>query len=75
MSATWIFSDRSPGRYAFNVLAGMPLPGTPLRKAAPGRVSGEQGARLESLEGGGKLFGQWRRQAALASALAAERMA
>ncbi|MBL8804656.1 MAG: TIGR04013 family B12-binding domain/radical SAM domain-containing protein [Planctomycetes bacterium] len=53
----------------------MPLPGTPLRKAAPGRVAGAQRARLESLEGAGKLFGQWRRHEQLAGELAAQRTA
>lgn len=51
----------------------MPLPGTPLRKAAPGRIGDEQRARLESLEGAGKLFGQWRRHAELGAQLAARR--
>jgi len=51
----------------------MPLPGTPLRKAAPGRVAATQRARLETLEGAGKLFGQWRRHEQLADELAARR--
>lgn len=53
----------------------MPLPGTPLRKSAPGRVAVAQRTRLEALEGAGKLFGQWRRHEALAGELAAQRAA
>lgn len=49
----------------------MPLPGTPLRAAAPGRVEGRQRRRIESLEGAGVLFGQWRRQEQLAKRRAA----
>lgn len=51
----------------------MPLPGTPLRAAAPGRVEAAPRRRLESLEGAGQLFGQWRRQEQIAQRRAAHR--
>ena len=40
----------------------LPLPGTPFRDAAPGRVDEAVAARLSSLEGAGRLFGQWKAQ-------------
>jgi B12-binding domain/radical SAM domain protein len=51
----------------------MPLPGTPFRAASAGAVSGEARTRIESLEGSGRLFGQWRRQESIARELAQRR--
>jgi B12-binding domain/radical SAM domain protein len=47
----------------------MPLPGTPLRKAAAGRVAERALERLHKLEAQGKLYGQWRRQQGIAGVL------
>ena len=40
----------------------MPLPGTPLATAPPGRISSKFHALLDRLASQGKHFGQWRRQ-------------
>lgn len=48
----------------------LPLPGTPWRDAAPGRIDGETRALLQRLESRGRAFGQWRRQERLAGDLA-----
>jgi hypothetical protein len=41
----------------------MPLPGTSLASAPPGRPDPDTVALLAALEGRGAAFGQWRRQA------------
>ncbi|MCC7014389.1 MAG: TIGR04013 family B12-binding domain/radical SAM domain-containing protein [Planctomycetes bacterium] len=51
----------------------MPLPGTPFRAAPAGGVAQSTRARLETLEGAGRLFGQWRRQEQIAARLGRER--
>ncbi|MBI5368654.1 MAG: TIGR04013 family B12-binding domain/radical SAM domain-containing protein [Planctomycetes bacterium] len=51
----------------------MPLPGTPLAAARPTEVEPEIGLALARLESRHAMYGQWRRQAAAASALAARR--
>lgn len=51
----------------------MPLPGTPLRDAAPGRIDARTRARLDRLAAGGALYGQWARQEGLAQDLAGRR--
>jgi B12-binding domain/radical SAM domain protein len=48
----------------------MPLPGTPWSGQAPGRVDGATAALLDRLASQGRAYGSWRRQAALARALA-----
>jgi radical SAM superfamily enzyme YgiQ (UPF0313 family) len=49
----------------------MPLPGTPLRAAEPGRVSEDVAGALERLAGRGRAYGQHRRQARVAEQLVA----
>jgi B12-binding domain/radical SAM domain protein len=51
----------------------LPLPGTPWRGQAPGRLDAETRLRLERLASRRRAFGQWRRHEALAAALAARR--
>jgi hypothetical protein len=51
----------------------MPLPGTPVRREAAGTVAPEARTRIESYEGSGALFGQWRRQESIARELAERR--
>ena len=51
----------------------MPLPGTPFRREAAGTVAPEARSRIESYEGSGALFGQWRRQESIARELAERR--
>jgi len=48
----------------------MPLPGTPLRKAAPGVLGPEQRRRLRHLASKGQLYGQWEQQERVAKGLA-----
>jgi B12-binding domain/radical SAM domain protein len=47
----------------------MPLPGTPLRSAAPGRVSEQTAAALDRLAGQGRQYGQFRQQQQVAEQL------
>ena len=47
----------------------MPLPGTPLRDAEPGRLDPEVRARLDRLASDGVLYGAWRRQEQVAAQL------
>lgn len=47
----------------------MPLPGTPLRQAAPGQLAASTRRRLEVLASKGHLYGQWSRQEQLAREL------
>ena len=51
----------------------MPLPGTPLAKAAPGRIDPETRALLERLSGSGTQTGRWREQERTAQRVAAFR--
>lgn len=51
----------------------LPLPGTPLRSAPPGRVADDVRRRLDQLAASGALYGQWRAQEGLAADLAARR--
>jgi len=51
----------------------MPLPGTPFRREAAGSVAEPTRKRIESFEGSGALFGQWRRQETIARELAERR--
>ncbi|MBI5362314.1 MAG: TIGR04013 family B12-binding domain/radical SAM domain-containing protein [Planctomycetes bacterium] len=51
----------------------MPLPGTPFRDAPAGALDERTRARLESLEGRGRLYGQWKRQAEIARELVERR--
>lgn len=51
----------------------MPLPGTPFRDSPPGVLDGRTREQLESLEGRGGLYGQWKRQETIARELAARR--
>ena len=53
----------------------MPLPGTPLSRARPGRLSASTALELEHLANRGALYGQWRAQQAIARALARGRAA
>jgi radical SAM superfamily enzyme YgiQ (UPF0313 family) len=53
----------------------MPLPGTPTRSAPPGRVPASASVRLERLASRQRLYGEWRRQAAVAQSLAKSRRA
>jgi B12-binding domain/radical SAM domain protein len=43
----------------------MPLPGTPLRRAEPSEWLWRAAERLRRLEGRGKFYGQWKRQAGM----------
>jgi B12-binding domain/radical SAM domain protein len=47
----------------------MPLPGTPLRSAPPGRVSAVTARALDELAGRGRQYGQFRQQQAVAEQL------
>ncbi|MFP2896255.1 TIGR04013 family B12-binding domain/radical SAM domain-containing protein [Corallococcus sp. 4LFB] len=51
----------------------MPLPGTPYRDAAPGRLDARTRQRLDFLASQGRLYGHWRAQGVLAEAIAARR--
>jgi len=51
----------------------MPLPGTPFRRSAPGKVEGETRRRLEVLASSGRVYGQWKRQERVASDLGERR--
>jgi B12-binding domain/radical SAM domain protein len=51
----------------------MPLPGTPFREAAPGRIPAEVQRRLDVLASQGRLYGHWKHQEALAAGIAARR--
>jgi B12-binding domain/radical SAM domain protein len=42
----------------------MPLPGTPYRNAAPGRLAAATLAQLDAFIGRGKIYGKWHRRAA-----------
>jgi len=53
----------------------MPLPGTPFRKEAPGRIEAAARRRLDRLAARGRLYGQWARQEGIAQSLAARRAA
>jgi B12-binding domain/radical SAM domain protein len=48
----------------------MPLPGTPLRDAPAGSITPAARLRLDRLASGGRLYGQWERQAKVAQDLA-----
>lgn len=52
----------------------MPLPGTPLKDAPPGRLDPATRARLDRLAAGGGLYGQWARQEELAQDLGRARI-
>jgi B12-binding domain/radical SAM domain protein len=75
--------DRQASRRLMSRLAGrgarvhahafLPLPGTPWRDEPPGEVDGETAALLDRLASLGRAHGQWRRQAAIARALAGRR--
>src|SRR5690606_1476179 len=52
----------------------MPLPGTPLAGAEPGVVAEATRRRLDRLAADGALYGQWRRQQAIARELAGRRL-
>lgn len=47
----------------------MPLPGTPLRDAPPGRIDAETATALDRLASQGGAYGAWRRQTRVAEAL------
>jgi radical SAM superfamily enzyme YgiQ (UPF0313 family) len=49
----------------------LPLPGTPWSGEAPGRVDAATASLLDRLASQGRAYGSWRRQVALARALAA----
>ncbi len=51
----------------------MPLPGTPLRDAAPGQVAAPVARSLLRLEASGRAYGQWRAQVVSAERLAQRR--
>ncbi len=51
----------------------LPLPGTPLRKAAPGALTPEVRRRLRAMASQGALYGQWEQQETTARAMAARR--
>ena len=51
----------------------MPLPGTPLARARPGRLAPRTTLALEHLANRGALYGQWRAQQAIARSLARAR--
>jgi B12-binding domain/radical SAM domain protein len=48
----------------------MPLPGTPYARESPGRLSQATARELGRLSASGKLYGQWRQQAATAQEIA-----
>ncbi|MCC6673311.1 MAG: TIGR04013 family B12-binding domain/radical SAM domain-containing protein [Planctomycetes bacterium] len=48
----------------------LPLPGTPWRRAAPGRIAPELRRHLLTLASRGQLYGQWQQQESVAHALA-----
>ncbi|MEZ5962353.1 MAG: TIGR04013 family B12-binding domain/radical SAM domain-containing protein [Planctomycetota bacterium] len=48
----------------------MPLPGTPLRAAAPGVLAPSIARRMQTLSSRGQAYGQWQRQALVARRLA-----
>jgi hypothetical protein len=48
----------------------MPLPGTPLRRAAPGTLAPALRQRMQSLASAGAAYGQWLQQAKIARTLA-----
>lgn len=49
----------------------MPLPGTPLRGAAPSPIEDEVGLAMSRLESAGAMYGQWRKQVVTAERLRA----
>lgn len=51
----------------------MPLPGTPLKDAPPGRLAPAVRARIDRLAATGGLYGQWARQVEVADSLAGRR--
>jgi hypothetical protein len=51
----------------------MPLPGTPLSRARPGRLAARTALALEHLANRGALYGQWRAQQSIARSLARAR--
>ncbi|MFL5354851.1 TIGR04013 family B12-binding domain/radical SAM domain-containing protein [Archangium sp.] len=51
----------------------MPLPGTPYRDAAPGRVDDETRRELDRLASQGRLYGHWKQQVKLANGIAERR--
>lgn len=51
----------------------MPLPGTPLRRAAAGSIDARTRARLDALQGSGRVYGSWRQQEGVARDLVARR--
>lgn len=48
----------------------LPLPGTPYKDAAPGKISDSTILKLERLSSKGKVYGQWRGQMKVAEAIA-----
>jgi radical SAM superfamily enzyme YgiQ (UPF0313 family) len=52
----------------------MPLPGTPLKNAPPGKISPEIETRLHKMVSRGKLYGQWNEQRSIAGQLSAGRV-
>ena len=53
----------------------MPLPGTPLRGAAPSAIDGETVREMERMESAGSMYGQWRRHRQVADQLVTLRAA
>lgn len=53
----------------------MPLPGTPLRDAAPGQIPDEVRAVVDALQAKGRSYGPWRQHLVAAERLAARRRA
>jgi B12-binding domain/radical SAM domain protein len=53
----------------------LPLPGTPFRHGPAGSVGARTRARLDALQGAGRVYGSWRQQEILARTLAARRAA
>jgi B12-binding domain/radical SAM domain protein len=51
----------------------LPLPGTPLRRAAPGVLAPVLRRRLNQLASKGSVYGQWQQQEGIASRIAADR--
>ncbi|MBS2030452.1 MAG: TIGR04013 family B12-binding domain/radical SAM domain-containing protein [Deltaproteobacteria bacterium] len=51
----------------------MPLPGTPFKRAPPGQVDDATREKLDRLASQGRLYGQWKRQQAVAAEMAERR--
>ncbi len=72
VEATLWFAERLVERYKsrIHMHTFLPLPGTPFADAPPGRIPGWALRRLEKLVGRGLLYGDWRKQEALAAKIA-----